>query len=203
MDRSSVFDNEKSSTRLPWGEFCAAFGLFTIIVDGICKYMDVIDCIKERRSTRKYMSQRINKETQNLLLSAAVCAPSVKNGQPWRFKCIDDEQSIKAISRLSVYRLWMQTAPLLVAVFLDRENSYDYVKDVQSCGAAIQNMLLAAKAAGIGSCWIGEILSKQGKIKEILKIDEARYELMGIVAFGYPNENLHAPDKKEMSSFLI
>lgn len=165
--------------------------------------MDVIDCIKERRSIRKYTSQKIDKEIQDIILSAAICAPSGKNGQPWRFKCIDDEQQIKAISRLSVYRSWMQTASLLIAVFLDREGSYHYMKDVQSCGAAIQNMLLAAKDVGIGSCWIGEILSKQDRIKALMNIREDRYELMGIVSFGYPDETLEKPEKRENEIFLI
>ena len=165
--------------------------------------MDTIDCIIDRRSIRKYTSQKINKETQELLLTVATCAPSGKNGQPWKFKCIDDEQLIKDISRLSIYRSWMQTAPLLIAVFLDRENSYNYVKDVQSCGAAIQNMLLAAKAVEIGSCWIGEILPKQERVKAILNISESKYELMGIVAFGYPNDSPTPPAKKEIADFLI
>lgn len=179
------------------------FGLLTTITKEGKITMDTIDCIKERRSIRKYTSQKIYKETKELLLHAAICAPSGKNGQPWRFKCIDDEQLIKDISRLSIYRSWMQTAPLLIAVFLDRESSYNYVKDVQSCGAAIQNMLLAAKAVEIGSCWIGEILPKQEKVKAILNISDDKYELMGIVVFGYPNDSPESPAKKEVESFLI
>lgn len=183
--------------------FVLFFGLLTTITKEGKITMDTIDCIKERRSIRKYTSQKIYKETKELLLHAAICAPSGKNGQPWRFKCIDDEQLIKDISRLSIYRSWMQTAPLLIAVFLDRESSYNYVKDVQSCGAAIQNMLLAAKAVEIGSCWIGEILPKQEKVKAILNISDDKYELMGIVVFGYPNDSPESPAKKEVESFLI
>lgn len=167
------------------------------------KNMETICCIKERRSIRKYTSQKINKETQELLLNAAICAPSGKNGRPWRFKCIDDARLIKEISQLSIYRTWMQIAPLFIAVFLDRENSYDYVKDVQSCGAAIQNMLLAVKAVEIGSCWIGEILPKQERVKAILNISDDKYELMGIVAFGYPNDSPAPPAKKGIADFLI
>lgn len=95
----------------------------------------------------------------------------------------------------------MQTAPLLIAVFLDIANSYNYVKDVQSCGAAIQNMLLAAKAVEIGSCWIGEILPKQEKVKAMLNISDDKYELMGIVVFGYPNEPRHLLPKKKLKVF--
>lgn len=70
--------------------FVLLFDLFTMIVKTGKKNMNTIDCIKQRRSVRKYTSQKINKETQELLLHAAICAPSGKNGQPWRFKCIDD-----------------------------------------------------------------------------------------------------------------
>ena len=165
--------------------------------------MDTIGCIKERRSVRKFTSQKLNKETQELLLNAAVCAPSGKNGHPWRFKCVEDEQLIKEISRLSINRAWMQTAPLFIAVFLDRENSYNYVKDVLSCGAAIQNMLLAARSVEIGSCWTGEMLSRQERIKEILNISDERYELMGIVLFGYTNNYPATPIKNETVDYLI
>lgn len=93
--------------------------MYLINILDICKELcydlvtkETICCIKERRSTRKYTSQKINKKTQELLLNAAICAPFGKNGRPWRFKCIDDARLIKDISQLSIYRTWMHIAPL-------------------------------------------------------------------------------------------
>ena len=61
----------------------------------------------------------------------------------------------------------------MVAVYLDKSRSYDRLKDAQSCGAAIQNIMLAAHSLGIGSCWIGEILPKDDEIKAMLNIKTA------------------------------
>ena len=72
------------------------------------------------------------------LIQAAVNAPSCNNGQPWRFKIVTDKTLINAISNLSVYEKWMRIAPCFIIVYLDEDASYDYIKDMQSCGAAIR-----------------------------------------------------------------
>ena len=64
-------------------------------------------------------------------------------------------------------------------------------------------LLLAAKAVEIGSCWIGEILPKKERVKAIPNISDDKYELMGIVAFEYPNDSLTPPAKKEIADFII
>lgn len=64
----------------------------------------------------------------------------------------------------------MKSASLFVLCFLDSDCSYDYIKDIQSCGAAMQNMLLAAHASGIGGCWVGEILAKAETVKQVLSL---------------------------------
>ncbi|MBQ7445034.1 MAG: nitroreductase family protein [Clostridia bacterium] len=165
--------------------------------------MDVIDCIKERRSIRSFERTVIDAEKQKNILEAAICAPSGKNRQPWKFSCVTDVQMISQLSHLSAYESWMRSAPLFILVFLDKHLSYDYVKDVQSCGAAIQNMLLAATSLGISSCWIGEIVSKQDQIKSLLKIKDDSLELMGLIVFGYSSEKPKVPRRRDLNSFLI
>ncbi len=51
-------------------------------------------------------------------------------------------KTIEKFSDLSVQSKWIKTAPCMVILFLDQSNSDDYVKDVQSCGAIIQNIFL-------------------------------------------------------------
>ena len=63
-------------------------------------------------------------------------------------------------------------------VFLDESCSYNQMKDIQSCGAAMQNTMLVAHALVIGSCWIGEILSKENEVKKLLAIDNEELQLM-------------------------
>lgn len=78
----------------------------------------------------------------------------------------------------------MKNAACFVVVFLDKSHSYHYIKDVQSCGAFIQNIMLAAHSLNIGSCWIGEILSQSKNVNMLLGIAD-NMELMGIVTLGY------------------
>jgi nitroreductase len=165
--------------------------------------MEILECIKTRRSIRNYSDQSIDKSGIDKIIEAAIWAPSGKNGQPWKFKVITDKELINQISDMSIYGNWMKNASCFICVFLDKEKSYDYIKDVQSCGAAIQNILLCAHSLGIGSCWIGEILEKSEQIIKLLKFNENRYELMALVILGYKASRTLNPGRRDISSFLF
>ena len=96
----------------------------------------------------------------------------------------------------------MKTAPCLIIVYLDKMRSYHYIKDVQSCGAAIQNILLTAHEMGIGSCWIGDLLEKADDINKLLEVDDS-LELMSVVSLGYGRGHLTNVDRKDINEFLI
>jgi nitroreductase len=147
--------------------------------------------------------EKISKDTVMLLLEAARWAPSAKNIQPWKFVVVmdDDELRIKLAS-LSVYKPWLSNAPCLIAVFLDLQISYDFTKDAQAIGAAIQNMLLCGNEIGIGSCWVGEILNQESEVKRILGVSE-QYQLMAVIAFGYPAKTAGATKRKEISESVL
>lgn len=165
--------------------------------------MDAIECIKTRRSVRLYTEQSIDQQIIPQILEAGISAPSGKNGQPWKFKIITDKNLICSVSKLSIYGSWMKKSPLFITVFLDNTCFYDRVKDIQSCGAVMQNMMLATHALGIGSCWIGEILPFSEEVKQILHINAQNLELMGIIVFGYKACEVNNPGRKNIESFLL
>ena len=165
--------------------------------------MEIFDCIKARRSIRSYLDQSIDKSDIEKIIEAAIWAPSGKNGQPWKFRAITDKGLIVQISDMSVHGKWMKSAPCFICVFLDKEKSYNYLRDVQSCGAAIQNLLLCAQSMGISSCWTGEILGKSDRMAELLKYKESRYELMAIVTLGYTADRAFNPGRRDVESFLF
>ena len=136
-------------------------------------------------------------------MDAAIAAPSGKNGQPWRFSVISDSTTINEISKLSIYGHWMKDANKFICVYLDKKNSYHYVKDVQSCGAAIQNILLTARALGIETCWIGEILAKSDEVMDLLELDNARYELMAVIVLGHSDTDTTKVIDKEIDNFIL
>ena len=165
--------------------------------------MEVFNCIRTRRSVRGFFDQPIDQKIIDKLVEAAIWAPSGKNGQPWKLKIVTDTDVINHLADQSIYGEWMRTAPCIILVFLDQGRSYHYIKDVQSCGAVFQNIALCAHSLGIGSCWIGEILSKAIRIKETLKIKDEPLELMGALALGYAERNTRNPGRRKTESFLL
>ena len=80
---------------------------------------------------------------------------------------------------------------------------FAYPKDVQSCGAVIQNVLLASHALGVESCWIGEILINSDKVLDALELDGHRYELMAVITLGYSKLNTSRVIKKDRENFIL
>jgi nitroreductase len=113
--------------------------------------METIEAIKTRRSVRGFTAENVGDETVTIILEAGRWAPSGLNNQPWRFIVVRNPEIKVELSKLTVYGHTIKNAPLLVVVFLDKEHIYNYVKDVQSIGACIQNMLLCIQF--YGSWW--------------------------------------------------
>ncbi len=147
----------------------------------------MLKSIQTRTSVRLYKKQSIEQEKLDSILQSATLAPSAKNIQPWRFVVVQqDKQLIHNIADLTQRSTFIKTADCLICVFLDRDSAFDRTKDCQSIGACIENMLLTATLLGIGSCWIDEILDRQTEVKELLQVDNDRYDLMAIISLGYP-----------------
>ena len=92
----------------------------------------------------------------------------------------------------------MKTAPCLMIVYFNKACSYHYVKDVQSCGAAMQNMQLTAYEMDIGSCCIGDLLEKATALNGV----DDSFELMGVVFWGYDRGNTIKVGRKDIE-FMI
>jgi F420 biosynthesis protein FbiB-like protein len=171
--------------------------------------MNTLEAIAGRRSIRKFEDTSVPDETIETILNAAVQAPSGKNRQPWRFVVVrgDRRAEMVRIMRASLDHLeeqgidtgsgkWtanvMEQAPVTVFVFdahtsrerLPWEGGGDLV-NVQSIGAAIQNMLLAALDLGLGSLWICDVLYAYDTLCDWLKQE---HQMIAAVSFGYPDE---------------
>ena len=165
--------------------------------------MEFKTCLASRRSVRKYRSETVPRELLEKLLEAGSLAPSGKNGQPWRFYVIQRDRALLGrVAALTAYRAFVREADCLVCVFLDKCASYHYVKDVQAAGACIQNMLLAAADAGLGACWIGEILNRDLFVKRALGLGHG-LDLMAVIAIGWPAESPKGPEKRSWRQNLL
>lgn len=148
--------------------------------------MAVLEAIENRRSVRQYKQQKIEREKIEKILQAGICAPSGKNGQPWRFYVIrEDKETLRKIAKLSGRSVFVAQADCVILVYLDKDSSYNYVKDAEAIGACIENMLLAAEAFGLGACWVGETVNRAAEVNELLQL-ESRYEFMALISLGYP-----------------
>ena len=147
--------------------------------------MNVLECIRKRRSVRSFADAEIARDKIEAILEAGISAPSGKNGQPWRFYVVQrNKELLRRIARQTIYQAWVSEADCLILVFLDREKSYHEIKDAQAIGACMENMLLAAEESGIGACWNGEILRNAEKVGRMCLLAD-RYQLMALLVLGY------------------
>jgi nitroreductase len=134
------------------------------------------------------MVKEVEEEKIKQIIEAGTWAPSGLNNQPWRVAIIKDKEIKRKLSSFTRYGRIIESSSVCIVVFLDNGLSYNRIKDIQAIGAFLQNMLLSAYHLGLGSVWLGEILNNREKVEELLNVHE-EYELMAVVALGYPAEN--------------
>lgn len=147
--------------------------------------MECMEALLSRRSIRHYLDRPVEREKIQKALEAAHWAPSGKNNQPWRFVVVQDAHVREELAKLTVSGRIIIEAPVALAVFMDRDVSYNRDKDLQSVGACVENMLLALHCQGLGAVWLGEILKNREKVEKLLKVPPS-WELMAVVSTGYP-----------------
>ena len=161
--------------------------------------MDVFECIRTRRSVRKYLIKQIEWDKVGQILDAGRMAPSSGNLQNWQFLVVIDELKKKQIAEASARQYWMANASVLMIVCEKPEITEKYygirgtrLYSIQNCAAAIENMLLMAHALGLATCWVGAF--DEEKVKRVCSIpDRARPQ--AIISIGYADEKPEMPPK--------
>lgn len=165
--------------------------------------MDILEGIYTRRSIRSYTGKAVSREMIHKLLEAATLAPSASNRQPWAFAVFEGSGRLKNFSDKSKvcylhklgdddprgyrktlshpkFNIFWNACTLIVIYAKDRTGSGD-------CCLAAQNLMLAAHALGLGTCWIGfavpyldseEFKNQAGIARE--------YEAVAPIIVGYP-----------------
>lgn len=162
----------------------------------------ILTAITQRRSIREFTDQPVDTATLHEIVQAGVWAPSGLNNQPWRFVIVTEAAIRTRLSEQTHYGHIVLAAPALIAVFLDRETMYDELKDAQSAGACIQNMLLAAEGLGLGAVWLGQILKNKENVSRILGLN-GNLELMAIIAIGHPSRRDQQSHRKPLAEFIV
>jgi nitroreductase len=151
--------------------------------------MDTLEAIRTRRSVRRYEDRAVPKELVEKLLAAAMAAPSARNAQPWQFVVIDDRAVLAEVARINPNAQMAGHAPLgiLVCGDLSLELSPGYW--VVDCAAAVENMLLAAHALGLGAVWTG-VYPRQERMDGLRRLVKLPDNVIAhsLVVLGYPTE---------------
>jgi len=158
--------------------------------------MTELDIFFDRRSIRRYRDIPIEKEKIELLLKAAMYAPSAVNKQPWHFIVIDDREIMQKISEIHPYARMLLGASHAILVCGDETLQHDDGYWIVDCGAATENLLLAAHALGLGGCWIG-IQPREARKLAVSKLFSlpAYVKPFAIVSLGYPDETKNRPER--------
>ena len=158
--------------------------------------MDAIEAIKRRRSVRKYLPENVPAEIVDQIVDCGRLAATARNMQPVRFVVVTDRAVRIAIARSATNGPFIADAPVCIAVF-----SEDVPYYLEDGAAATQNMLVAATALGLGSCWVAGARKPYAEsIRKLLGVPEGM-RLISLVAVGYPAE-VPNPPKKPLSEVL-
>jgi len=145
--------------------------------------MDAIEAIKKRRSIRNYKDRPIPKDMLQELVDAARFAPTARGVQAWEFIIITDPETLKKLGGLIENARFISFAKACIAVF-SGDTKY-YLED--GC-AATENILIAATALGIGSCWAaGDKKPYCGEVAGLLSVPDS-LKLVSLIALGYPED---------------
>ena len=150
-----------------------------------------LNFIFSRRSVRRYEKREIPAAVFTDLFEAAMAAPSAVARDPWHFLLVQDRKMLDRIAGVLPHGKMLLQAPAAVIACGDitRAHSSELSYLLQDVSAAVENLLLAATALGLGSCWLGmhPRPDRVAGIKELFSLPENIIPMCGI-ALGWPAE---------------
>ena len=169
---------------------------------------EVIETIMARRSVRKYQDKQVEHEKLALIAKCGINAPSGMNQQPWAVRVVESQDFIKGttdifkkenpeqVKRDPNFKNMYRNAPNIIVVATPKGGGQ------LDAGLLGENMMLAAKSLGLGTCCLGgpvRFLEGSEACKPYLaKLNlPDGYEICYILAVGYPDETPDAKPRDE------
>jgi nitroreductase len=158
--------------------------------------MDAIEVLKTRRSVRAYRGEPVPRKVIEDAIDCGRLAATAVNIQPWEFVVVTEPEMLRRIAETTDHGRFIAQAPVCVLV-LCADTKY-YLEDGS---AATENILLAARAHGLGSCWVAG--DKKPYASQICRLVGAPrgYKLVSLIPIGYPAESPE-PSKRPLSAVL-
>ena len=160
----------------------------------------MLDAIYTRTSIRTYQPDHaVSRDTVEMLLRAAMSAPTAVNKQPWAFVVLDTREALDSLAEVLPYAKMLKHAPLAIVTCGDMNKAIEgegrdfWIQDVS---AATENLLIAAHALGLGAVWTGVYPDHErvSAVQERLGMP-ANIIPLSVVPVGYP-EGEHQPKDK-------
>lgn len=171
--------------------------------------MDLTEAIHTRRAVREYTAESVDEAALRRLIDAAIQAPSAVNEQPWAFCVVRDKNVLAQISRNAKTHMLATTpagllshhfeeilsdatfdifyhAPALIVICSKSGNPWA----TENCALAAENLMLAARAEGLGTCWIGFAQNwlRTPEGKSLLKLPTEYFPVAPIIV-GHPRSS--------------
>jgi nitroreductase len=169
-------------------------------------HSNVFDCIRTRRSIRKYKDKQVPWDNIVEIMQAAKFAPFAGNIMPCKLIVVKNEAKKKEIAEACSQQYWMEDAPIHIVVVYEPEKIERYygtrgvrLYGIQEMGAAIENMLLTAHALGLGACWIGTF--DEDEIRRLCNLPE-HVNVQAIITIGYADEHPESPPKNRIEHIM-
>jgi nitroreductase len=156
-----------------------------IVTDKTFNY-DTINTLLHRRSVREFDDNEVKKDILNVILLAAMHAPSYENRQPWHFIVITDELMLNFLKD-SLHENIKINSKAVIIVCADTKKDNQKGWWIQDCAAATQNILLAVHGLGLASTWHG--LHPIKYLKELVKKNfnlPGNIQPFSLITLGYP-----------------
>ncbi len=148
--------------------------------------MEALDAISKRRSVRSFLSRPVSRPLLDKIIEAGKAAPSAGGLETQRFIVIEGSAEKGALAGIAFGQKFVAEAPAAIVVLADEKKSKGRYGgrgsfySVCDGSAAVQNMLVAATALGLGSCWVGAF--DDDALKALLKTS---LRPIAIIPIGY------------------
>lgn len=158
--------------------------------------------IKMRRSTRKFTDELLKPEQVEMILKAALMAPSSKNKNPWQFVVVEDKEMLAKLAACKKYgAAFLEGCALAVVVIANVMESDVWVEDASIASIYMQ---LQAEELGLGSCWCQvrnrfteDDMDTNQYVRDLLNIPY-QLDVLSIIGFGYKEQERKPFDESRL-----
>ncbi len=165
-----------------------------------------MNAIFKRRSVRKYTNQNVTDEQVELILRAAMAAPSARNAQPWEFLVVRSKDNFAKIMQVHPYSSMLKEASVAIIVCgnAQREIVIGTGYWVQDCSASVENILVQVAEMGLGAVWLG-VYPREERILGLRNIFGLPPHVipLSIISIGYPAEEIAPVDRFDIDKIHI